>query len=258
MKNQILLLSALALCCLSSAAQNPDSSKNSIAVLYNYQYFQHTNSNWKITGLEYGRKAPRLTWLLRANYAQRFGRDGWQGELEAYPKFSPHLYAYTSVGYSSDVPVFPRWRFGLSLYYVLPKGWEAEGGLRYLKFEGPVYIATVGLSKYLSSWWLNAKGYGSFTAGFTDPSFFVTARKYLRQEQDYAWLQLGTGISPDDTRNVQFSSNRLASRMALIGIQKSFFRGIQFTLGTGYSRDEFTEGVWADRWYATTGLRMAF
>ena len=259
MKNHLSLLAFCIALYVSVFGQTTDSLKNSISLQYHYQHFDKPATDWHVAGLEYGRKTKTATYLGRINFANRFQQNGWQAEAEADPVLSKKLYAYTGLSYSPHVPVFPEWRGGFSLFVNLPSAWEAEGGLRYLYFEKSTFIGTAGISKYLGLWLLNFRAFASFNNELADPSFFLTARRYFSNEKDYAWLQLGSGISPDETRNVQIGSNTsLSSKLILAGLRKTISGNFVGNLSGGWSRDEVTEGNFGNRLYGSIGVQQHF
>lgn len=261
MKNRILLSFLLSASIVVNAfAQPTDSTKNTVGLQYNYQYFDKLpSSDWHIIGLEYGRKTNKATYTGRVNYANRFQQNGWQVEGEAYPVLSTKVYAYTGLSYSANVPVFPKWRSGASLYVALPKAWEAEGGLRYLYFDKSIFIATAGLSKYAGLWLLNVRSFVSLNQSLNSQSFFVSARRYFKNEKDYGWLQIGSGISPDETRNVQFeNAASLSSKLIMAGLKKTIAKNLQTSLSAGWSWDEYVTNQFGNRWYGAIGLQQHF
>lgn len=257
MKNPFLIL---LLCCNSIVfAQSADSLKNSIAITYDYQHFEQSATNWHIAGLSYTKKNKGSTYIGNLRYANRFKKSGWQAEGEAYPILSKKVYAYTSLSYSADMPVFPKWRAGTSLFVSFAKTWEAEGGLRYLYFDKNIFIGTAGISKYLGLWLLNFRSFASLTNEFNDPSFFLSARRYFKNEKDYGWIQIGTGFSPDETRNVQYvSNNSLSSKLILAGVRKTLIHNLAGIFSAGWSKDELVQDVYDHRFYGTIGLQQYF
>lgn len=253
-------LSIFILTSLFAAAQKKDSLKNSIGIQYNYQHFDQQNAtDWHLTGIDYSRKTNSGAYTGRVNYASRFQQTGWQVEGESYINLSRKVYAYAGLGYSNDMPVFPKWRSGVSLFVNLPSSWEAEGGARHLYFDKNIFIGVAGLSKYLGSWLLNFRSSASFTQNFNDPSFSLSARKYLRNEKDYFWMQAGSGISPDESRIVQAGTRQfLSSKTMAVGIRKTLSQGLAGTLSGGWSREEYAEARYGNRLNAAIRLEQYF
>lgn len=245
----------------SSFAQSKDSLKNTITVTYDYYHFnKQFNHDWHIAGLEYKRQTKVGAFIGRINYADRLQQRGLQVESEAYPVLSKKMYAYVGAGYSDKMPVFPKWRTGASLFLSLPKAWEAEGGFRHLRFVKNNWIGTAGISKYAGNWLLNARSFFSLNKLGIDQSFFLTARRYLKNEKDYLWLQVGTGISPDESRNIQLgeSGATLSSKKLIVGGRLSLSKTNQVLFSTGITRDEYLPKTFGNQFIGSIGLTQKF
>ncbi len=261
MKNQ--LTATLAFCLalsLTATAQKTDSLPNAVTVSYNYHHFDQPNAtHWHIGSLEYQRQTKAGTFLARANYANRLQQHGLQLEAEAYPVLSKKVYAYVGMGYSANRPVFPHWRSGASLFVSLPKAWEAEGGFRHLHFYQNIWMGTAGLSKYAGAWLLNFRSFISLEAPADNQSYFFSARRYFKNEKDYAWLQLGSGISPDETRNVLINSNyRLSSKSVMAGTKLSLNKRSQFMLSAVWAVNEWTADSHTNQLTFSAGVVQRF
>ena len=242
-----------------SRAQS-DTLSNKLSLVYDYTHFDRQFSDdWQMTSLEYSRRTGLGTLLGRLNYANRFATSGWQFEGEAYPVLSKKVYAYTGLSYADAVPVFPRWRTGASLYVNFAKGWEGEGGFRYLYFNQSIWMGTAGLSKYAGAWLLNVRSFFSVHAPLSNQSFFVKAQRYLRNEKDYVWLQVGSGVSPDESRNVQLNGEtQLVSKRVMAGAKFSVGSQLQLTLTSGYARDEFRSKTFGNQYSGSAGVGFRF
>lgn len=242
-----------------SSAQSNDSTSNTITLTYDYFHFdKQFADDWHIAGLEYKRETKIGAVLGRLNYGNRLGQSGWQFEGEAYPKFSKKVYNYIGIGYSPDKPVFPEFRGGYSLFVNIPKRYEVEGGVRYLHFDKGIWIGVAGLTGYFGNWYLNARSYLSDNNGF-NYSGLLTARRYFGEMNDYAWLQLGTGVTPDDNRNLQLGTNqKLHSTRVAAGIRKSIQKRNLLLFSLGYSRDEYMTDVKGNQFFATIGYGRRF
>lgn len=175
------------------------SYQNKMGVAYDYTYFdKQFNNAWHLINVDYSRQTKLGSFTGRINYTDRFAKSGLQLEADGYPRLSKNLYAYTNVGYSADLPLFPKWRAGFSLYANLPRSFEAEGGFRYLNFDNHTWLYTASIGKYYKNFWFNARTYvapGSTTSART---YSLTTRYYLEGADDYLSFFVGQGISPDD------------------------------------------------------------
>ncbi|MDB5137298.1 MAG: hypothetical protein JWP37_3901 [Mucilaginibacter sp.] len=180
-----------------------NASLNKIGVTYDYIYFdKEFKDPWQLASIEYSRQTGIGSVIGRINYANRFNSTGLQYEVDAYPHISKTFYAYVSGGYSGNVGVFPKYRSGFSLYANLPASFEAEAGFRYLYFTSSTWIYTASVGKYLGSFWFNFRTYLTPSNSSISQSYTLHARYYTGGADDYLSLGIGTGISPDDPRNI--------------------------------------------------------
>ncbi len=226
---------------------------NALGATYDYDSFLGQIDPWH-TWAVYGRTRTKLTGTLIARVTQstRYDAFGTLFELDAYPSIGKNGYAYLNLG-GSGATFFPKLRFGASYYHNLNKGWEVEGGYRYLGFATVTNIFTASVGKYLGSWWLNYKlnVIPDDELG-TSTSSQVTARYYFNSADDYFSLQLGTGVSPDEETRDQ--SQLLNSYRARLGYQQLFAQRFLISGYTGYSRDELS----TDRFRNNINLSLGF
>lgn len=241
-------------------AQLVDSSKHTLSVSYDYNHFQKQFAHdWHIASLEYKHQLSGGAVLGRLNYGNRLQQSGWQGELEAYPVISKKVYAYTGVGFSNSSPVFPKWRTGVSLYVSLPKAWEVEGGFRHLHFSESIWLGTAGLSKYVGNWLFNIRSFIAFEDLTNNQSYFASARRYFNNDIDYAWLQVGSGVSPDESRNIQIgSTSNFSSKRVMAGTKLSIAKRTQLLLSAGWSRNEYQKAAYDNQFNSTIGISQRF
>lgn len=206
-----------------ASALKDHAHSNSLSVYYEYYSFNKpVQQTWRVGSLEYLRQTNIGPLIARISYADRQYKKGWQYEGEAYPKLGKSLYAYVNLGLSADSPVFPKSRSGFSLFKQLPKAWEVEGGLRYLKFDENVLVYTASVSKYLGNYWLNAKAFVNANDKGTSQSYFLTGRYYYGKANNYLSLGVGRGLSPDENRNIQLTTEgKLITQRLTAGIRHS-------------------------------------
>jgi YaiO family outer membrane protein len=231
---------------------------NKIDITYDYSHFDNRyNQPWHLLSLSYSRQTVLGSVIARINYANRFGSNGIQGEVDAYPRISKTFYSYVNFGYSGS-DIFPKYRAGFSLYANLPLSYEAEAGIRYLNFGTATYIYTASLSKYYSNFWFGARTYITPGTIGTSQSFSIYGRYYLKTADDYFGASLGTGLSPDDrivniqlntkekltSRQVSLSFNHRIALLNIISLRagiinqeyRPFVKGNQLDLTFGYQR----------------------
>ncbi len=220
-------------------------AKNSVGLSYDYVHFDKQFADpWQLISVDYTRRTKYGSLTPRMNYANRFRQNGYQIELDAYPKISKTFYSYVNVGFSDNVGIFPQWRFGASLYANLPKSYEAELGLRYLYFSDPTIIYTAYAGKYYKSFLFGLRAY--LTPGNTSisQSYNASARYYFAGADDFIGLSIGTGISPDERiLNTQIASSyNLKTVRAGINGRFSVVKLNVFTYNISLNNQEYLPG----------------
>ncbi len=235
---------------------------NKISISYDHASFdKQFDQDWNFASISYGRQTKLGSIIARVNYANRFGSDGIQGEVDAYPHISKTFYSYVSFGYSDNVGVFPKYRAGFSLYANLPKSFEAEAGLRYLYFTSPTNVYTFSIGKYYKSFLFNARTYLTPSDGSLSQSYSVAAHYYLKGADDFVSLSVGTGLSPDDNnQNIQFSNkqNRLSSKKISASFSHTFLKWNILSLSAGLINQEYQPSVKGNQLNLSVGLSRRF
>jgi YaiO family outer membrane protein len=234
---------------------------NKAGVGYDYYYFDKQFAQpWHIGNVEYSRFTKAGTFTARISYGNRYGLHGWQGEAEGYPRLSKSLYTYVNIGFSGNSNnVFPRFHSGLSLFASLPRSWELEGGARYLQFDDHVWIYTGSVGKYIGKYWFNARAFIAPGNARTSKSYFFSTRYYYAKADDYITLMVGSGVSPDENRNVQINntSANLNSYRVSTGIHHQFGSNIIYT-NLAWSRDEYQLKTYGNQFNIGIGLQRKF
>ncbi|MEO8862538.1 MAG: YaiO family outer membrane beta-barrel protein [Ginsengibacter sp.] len=237
-------------------------AKNKITVGYeNSSFNKQFDQPWHLGSISYTRKTALGSIIGRLNYANRFGENGWQGEVDAYPHISKIFYAYVNFGYSGNVGVFPNYRAGFSLYANLPKSFEAEVGMRYLYFTSSTNIYTASLGKYYKNFLFTARTYLTPSLGSVSQSYSLSARYYLKGADDYIGLSMGTGISPDDnSQNIQFSNKltKLSSNKISAEFNHTFLKWNIISIGAGLINQEYQPSVKGNQFNISIGLSHRF
>lgn len=237
-------------------------AKNKITLSYeNSSFDRQFDQPWHLGSIAYTRKTSLGSIIGRLNYANRFGENGWQGEVDAYPHISKIFYAYVNFGYSGNVGVFPNYRAGFSLYANLPKSFEAEVGMRYLYFTNATNIYTASLGKYYKNFLFTARTYLTPSLGSVSQSYILSARYYLKGADDYIGLSMGTGISPDDnSQNIQFSNKlpKLSSHKISADFYHTFLKWNVISIGAGLINQEYQPSVKGNQFNISVGLSHRF
>lgn len=167
--------------------------KYSATVSYRYDYFADIFDPWRFTELRLSRQTPYGSLIGRVQYAQRFGSNGVQFNLDAYPSIANGLYAYVSGGYSQS-SIYPKYRFGFSLYKTLPASFELAAGVRYLDFStSQTDIYTASITKYYGSYLFTVRSYFVPSPSSTSNSVSGTVRRYFGDANTYLSINGGYG-----------------------------------------------------------------
>lgn len=230
---------------------------SAVGITYDFDSFEGDISPWNTFSI-YGRTRTDLTGTLIARVTQssRFDANGTLFELDAYPSLGKKAYAYLNVG-GSTASFFPEFRFGVSVYYNLPKAWEIEGGFRYLQFSESTTIYTASVGKYVGNWWFNLRGNViPGTGNSLGTSANLQTRYYFKTGEDFFSLQLSSGVSPDEeTRD---PTQLLNSYRARVGYQQLITDRFMIYGFTGYSRDELGPDRYRNNLNLSLGVEYRF
>lgn len=230
---------------------------NAVGATYDYDSFAGSISPWNTYSI-YGRTRTNLTGSLiaRVTHSQRFDDRGTQFELDAFPSLGKNSYGYLNIGFS-EAFFFPKFRFGSSVFWNLPKAYEIEAGYRYLQFTETTHIITSSFGKYISNWWLNLRlNFIPGTEG-SSSSGNLQVRYYFSGPEDFFSLQASTGVSPDE-ENRDFQSQLLNSYRVRAGYQHLWtprWMGFGFV---GYSRDEISKTNFRNNLNISVGTEFRF
>lgn len=225
-----------------------ENAKNLIDLSYEYVYFdKRFDDPWHYTSLDYTRNTSLGSITGRLMYSNRFREDGLQGEIEAYPSISKGIYAYVGAGYSQS-DIFPRFRAGVSLYYTLPKSFDAETGFRYLNFNpSKTYIYVLALGKYTGNFYFNLKSYLSPDVDIFSHSYTFSARYYFSDRYNFIGAQIGAGISPDDrARNIMGEGN-LSTYKFGVNYSRDLVKNFTIAASGLWFYEEYRTGLWGNQ-----------
>ncbi len=229
---------------------------NKVKLQYRINMFPDT-APWHLSYLEYSRKLKFGTIIARLVYANRFNKNGFQFETDGYIKFRKGTYTYLNLGVS-DASIFPKLRFGIEPYQMLPLKFEISLGLRYLKFKSTdVWIYTGSLGKYIGNFWISYRFYYTPKTERTSFSSSLYVRKYFSDADSYLTLRLGVGIvSYTALEDEEFSG--LSSKGATVEYQ---FNIAPLTFLQGefiYSNFEYFKGKFRDLYGLKLGIERRF
>ena len=235
--------------------------KNDIGYTYTFSSFdKRFDTPWHMASITYGRFTPVGTLNFQVNYANRFSANGVEFETNSYPSIAEGLYAYVGAAFSNS-SIFSKNRFGLSLYKGLPYSFEAEGGVRYLKFSNSTTILyVVGLGRYMGNNFVGMRSY--ITPGGDNQyskSFNFYSRFYLSDDRnDYFGINGGSGFSPDDrARNVAVNRD-LKSLKAGLEYSRNVNKHLIISGSLSYLNEEYRITTFGNQFTISAGINHRF
>jgi YaiO family outer membrane protein len=237
------------------------SKVNILSVSYeNSSFDKQYDQAWQFSSISYGRYTKFGTVIGRINYANRFGENGVQGEIDAYPHISKTFYSYLNFGYSNNVGVFPNYRAGFSLYANLPNSFEAEAGMRYLYFTSATYIYTFYIGKYYKNFLFSARTYLTPSDAGISQSYTLATRYFFKGADDYLGLSAGKGLSPDETNQVVLfnTKNSFSSKQVTANFSHTFLKWNVILLSAGLINQEYRTSVYGNEFDLSIKLSHRF
>jgi YaiO family outer membrane protein len=229
---------------------------NAITLSYEYDKFNQIFDPWQLASIAYSRRTPIGTAIIRANFARRFDSNGQQFEMDMYPRFADGFYSYLNLGYS-NVSIFPKSRYGFSLYYSLPLSLEIDAGFRLLKYSSDTWIYTAALGKYYSNFWFSFRTYITPSVETASHSYSLIIRYYLSGADDYFAVSGSTGITPD-ANSVDNNYNWLKTNSGQIEYQSKISKTFILDLSCEYSNEQQTYGAFIDDISGSVSLKFLF
>jgi len=168
-----------------------------------------------------------------------------QAEAEAWPRITNKNYAYLAYAYSPGT-YFPRHRGAAEIWQVLPAGWAVSAGFNYYYFDRSAFIALASVEKYAGKYWMSLKGFIYFKDNGPTTSAYLNVRRYFN-DNDYLQLTIGTGTAPDEPFDIQTDLMRLSANSIRLAYNVRLKPKLTMRIGAGYSREEYAENVWRNR-----------
>ena len=206
-----------------------DSSQNEVRISHELTWFNSDYADylhrfpWHLAKLGYKRYTGVGPLVIYANYGNRFNTDASQFETELYPRIAKNFRAFVNAGVSNKQVVFPDYKIGTSLYTTLPYNFEIETGVRLLHYNDNTTFYVGGLSKYYKNFWFNGRVYLTPENNEVSHSYLLDTRYYFGGADDFCKINIGYGLSPDETNVVQdiASNDKIQSVRIALGIRKS-------------------------------------
>jgi len=237
--------------------------KNTVAFYSAADMFDVVFDPMYYSGVEYIHETKIGKIIPRINYSNRFDIDGIQYEVDLYPKLSKMFYGYLNYGYS-NADIYPNHRMGAELYANLPKSMEASLGMRYLDFvDSQVSIYTGSVGMYRGNYYFSLRPYLTPRTNSTiGISGMLTARKYLKDADNYIGFNGGMGFMPE-FRQFLANSTLIAETVLFVASQQVQLE-YQFSLNqhsslyrihAGLTRQELIFAPGNYFWAITAGFR---
>jgi YaiO family outer membrane protein len=233
---------------------------NNISLSYAFFDFQNQNTDWHTASLEYTKRLKGITFVGSYNYANRFGNQGTQYMLQAYPKLGNKMYAWLIAGLS-DGKAFPNGTYGISLFRGVKKYWEPELGIRIFtinKNDEKSIVLRGGLSYHKAQ---NRFNYllssirGTSSEGLAHNFYY---RRYLKDDESYMQLSLGTGANAQNLISTQFDNFIINSFAASVSGVYWFNKNWRGSAGVSWEQSQKSIGLEAARSRLIYSLGLAY
>lgn len=237
--------------------KSPATFKNRVGLTYDFDVYNRQYNSKHFSALEYLRKTKYGSLIGRINMMNRAGQNGFQYELDLYPRLGKRSYGYLNAGYS-EASVFPKYRLGLELFNVFKNNIEASLGYRYINFSSSsVSIITGTIGLYTGNYWFSFRAYLTPKENALSNSYNLTGRKYFKDGDNYLSLVLGYGSFYDENRaggNYNVSYN--------IGLtnQMSLTKKLILATRVEYRLEElsFSPGEYVNHYVLSCGFKYKF
>jgi YaiO family outer membrane protein len=225
-----------------------------------YQYDDVSDVDpWQDLSLEYAQRLPFGTVISAVNAARRYGKNGAQLELQAYPRLTRRSYVFLDLAASSSKEVYLPLRVVAEPYYNFANGWELSAGAHYVQTAGPdVYSYTGTLAKYFGNYWISARP--SFTRAPDNNSYAwgMTGRRYFGDRYDYAAVTVNRSVGVDPEARDPSTFTRLPKLGGFaVNLERRQPLGrshARATYGIGYHKEQIAPGRNRLHRSATLGL----
>ncbi len=237
-----------------------------ISASESYDWYNKVYDPNHLVALQYNRSTYFGSVIARLNYRNTRGKDGFQIEVDAYPRIVSGIYAYISYGFAgTSSSLFSEHRAGLEAFFKLPESFEGSFGARYLNFGtgNDITIYTGSLGYYYKDYWFSLRPFVTPSSISFSRSINITSRWYYDGTADeYASMKAGAGFSPDERNYDPTNSNvyLLKARSFGIGWQKPLGIFSLLTVSVDYTRQElsFSPGEFVEVYSFSIGYRYKF
>ncbi|MBD3616357.1 MAG: YaiO family outer membrane beta-barrel protein [Gracilimonas sp.] len=215
--------------------------KNKINLSYSNTFFPSDDFDpWHLGSISYTRNWEKIPTEYRLSYANIFGRNDIQFDMDLYPVINRSSYLYANLGFAPNHTIFPSFRGGLEYFYEFGNGLSLSSGGRILKFsEETIPILTTHLGKTFGDYKVQYRPF--FVSQNKDlfTTHTLALRKKWHIKEAFLQLDLQYGTAPyflffnDDF-------DRISSKR--IGLQSQFraSRHLLVKFNIMYEHEEYT------------------
>ena len=186
--------------------------------------------------VQYGRKIKQHDLFFRLNSVWRSGDQGFQYDIDFYPKFSKRAYGYFSLSYSNSF-LFPQWRTAAEYFSSFGKRWEASLGIRTIHPQDYLIIAPTGtIGVYLGNWYLYLRPTLNILRDGVSTSWLLDARWYW-SGKSYLEFMVFRGVDTGAVRDFNSIENSFGMDTYLARVAANFNINSRtvIKIGTDYS-----------------------
>jgi YaiO family outer membrane protein len=226
---------------------------------YSFDYFQkpyvrrwHMLTAGGVYPFSFGKLIPYINAGTQVNEESFSKSSDIQFNLESYFILSEKNYMLAGYGISPG-KFFPSHTALLEVWQVLPAGFAISAGARYFYWDSHFLYWSLGLEKYLGSYWFALKNYIFFKDYGVSTSHYLTARKYLSSRNDFISLTLGYGTAPDEPVVVISDLDRLNAASVRVELSKQVHSSIRLNISAGYSYEEYMDRNYRNRFNVRLG-----
>jgi YaiO family outer membrane protein len=177
-----------------------------------------------------------------------------QYELDFYHKITKKTYYWLNYAYSNSL-YFPEHRSMTRIWQDLGKGFGVSAGGSYYYSSDNIFMANIGLEKYMGSFWIEGRPW-VFFKDETKYAFQLTSRVFIK-DVNFIELMLVTGAAPDEpwrTESTGVTNYKAYSTMLRASTYLSKKHNLQLKAGVGYSYEEYQPDTWRNRYVGNIGL----
>ncbi len=173
--------------------------KNQVGFLHLRSRYAESDAITTVSSVEYIRSELYNTYTGRMNYAGRPEGTGLQAEFEWGHTWHKLDNIKTRLGGGYGTRFFPYFTLGGAVSKMFKHEWEGEVGLSYRRTYNDQNLLnlTLGVSKEIDPWWLNAKFNSLILDGKWYYSVATQARYYLYDPKNYISATASCGSAPD-------------------------------------------------------------